>query len=58
MTDDNDEIDLDYFSQENLEHSSSSSSDEGEESKDDNILLSMLAAWEKKPFTSKRVPFH
>lgn len=54
--DDNDEIDLDNFIEENPEYSSSSSSDEDEENDDDNIPLSMLAGWQKKPFTGKSLP--
>lgn len=53
---DDEETDLDYFIEENPEYSSSSSSGEGEESDDDNIPLSMLAAWEKKPFNGKPLP--
>ncbi|CAG4937776.1 unnamed protein product [Parnassius apollo] len=54
--DDKDEIDTDYFIEENPEHTSSSSSDEGEENDDDNIPLSMLSGWQRKPFNGKPLP--
>ncbi|CAB3254118.1 unnamed protein product [Arctia plantaginis] len=54
--DDNDEIDLDCCNEENSEYSSTSSSDEGKNNDHDNIPLSMLTAWQKKPFNSKPLP--
>ncbi|GBP67404.1 DNA transposase THAP9 [Eumeta japonica] len=54
--DDSDEIDLDNFTEEYPEYLSSSSSDEGEDSDEDNVPLSMLAGWQKKPFNGKPLP--